>query len=162
MKYGSLLLAMALLIACGSSAQNLENDMIENPETQAEKDQNKIVKYAMENDMDVKRTESGIYYTIEKEGEGEHPTTSSKVTAHYKGYLLDGQVFDSSYKRGQPLEFGLGQVIPGWQEAIPMLKKGGKGTFIIPSGLAYGQRGAGNAIPPNAVLVFEIELVDFQ
>jgi len=75
---------------------------------------------------------------------------------------LNGQKFDSSYDRGQPLEFGLNQVIPGWQQAIPLLQKGGKGTFYIPSGLAYGTRGAGGAIPPNAVLIFEVELIDFK
>ena len=75
---------------------------------------------------------------------------------------MDGTQFDSSYDRGAPLEFKLGQVIKGWQEAIKLLKKGGKGTFLIPSHLAYGERGAGSAIPPNAVLVFDIELVDFE
>ena len=83
-----------------------------------------------------------------------------KVTVHYHGTLLDGTVFDSSVERGEPISFSLGQVIPGWQEGIPYLKKGGKGKLIIPSHLAYGGRRAGK-IPPFSVLVFEVELIDF-
>ena len=111
--------------------------------------------------MKTKQTKSGIHYVMEKEGEGDaHPTVNSQVTVHYRGTLLDGTVFDSSYDRGEPISFKLSQVIPGWQEAIPLLKKGGKATFVIPSGMAYGARKAGK-IPPNSVLAFEVELIDF-
>ena len=132
------------------------------PAEQAAADDIIIVDYLKSNGVDALKTASGIYYIIEKEGMGEHPSATGKVTTHYKGTLLDGTKFDSSYDRGQPLEFGLNQVIQGWQQAIPLLKKGGKGTFYIPSGLAYGPQGAGGIIPPNAVLVFEIELIDFK
>ncbi len=104
------------------------------------------------------KTDSGIYYIMEKEGEGEHPTPSETITAHYHGMLLDGTVFDSSVERGQPFKFELGRVIKGWQEAMTMMKPGGKGKFVIPSALAYGERGAGKVIPPNTPLVFDIEL----
>ncbi len=138
-----------------------KKEMIENPSTQAEKDQNIILEYLTNNSLNFESTESGIYYSIEKQGEGEHPTEKHVVETHYKGTLLDGKVFDSSYDRGEPIEFPLTAVIKGWQEAIPLLKKGGKGTFIIPSSLAYGTRGAGRDIPPNSVLIFDVELLDF-
>ncbi|MEL6863787.1 MAG: FKBP-type peptidyl-prolyl cis-trans isomerase [Bacteroidota bacterium] len=137
-------------------------DASEMPKRQAAKDQEVIKEYLANNGLtNYKMTESGIHYNIEMPGEGASPTASDKVKAHYTGKLLNGNVFDSSVERGKPLDFKLGGVIKGWQEAIPMLKRGGKGTFIIPSALAYGARGAGRAIPPNAVLLFEIELIDF-
>ena len=110
------------------------------------------------------QTESGLFYSIEKEGEGEQPQKGNTVKVHYKGELLDGTVFDSSFKRNQPIEFsiGVGQVIPGWDEGIALLTKGAKATLIIPSDLAYGSAGAGGVIPPNATLKFEVELVDFK
>lgn len=154
---------LLMLSACEPSAQDkLKSQMVDSPTAQADIDKNLILQYAIDNNLDVKATPSGIYYTIETPGEGEaSPDNGSLVTAHYHGMLLDGKVFDSSIDRGEPLKFQLGGVIPGWQEAIPMLKKGGKGKFLIPSTLAYGPRGAGGVIPPNAVLVFDIELVDF-
>ncbi len=129
---------------------------------QARIDQKKITKYLEASHLQMQSTESGIYYRIEEPGSGErHPGPDDHVKAHYKGTLLDGTVFDSSYDRGKPLEFKLSGVIKGWREAIALLKKGGKGTFIIPSELAYGPKGAGGAIPPNSVLIFEIALLDF-
>jgi len=110
-------------------------------------------------DKTAKRTDSGIYYTMEKEGTGKQPTATDKVEVHYHGMLLDGTVFDSSVDRGKTSEFGLQQVVKGWQEAIPLLKEGGKGTFYIPSGLCYGANPRpGGPIPPHAVLIFEVEL----
>ena len=110
------------------------------------------------------QTDSGLFYSIEKEGEGDKPQKGNSVKVHYKGELLDGTVFDSSFKRNQPIEFsiGVGQVIPGWDEGIALLNKGAKATLIIPSDLAYGAAGAGGVIPPNATLKFEVELVDFK
>ena len=109
------------------------------------------------------KTSSGLLYKFEKENNSEKPVSGNKVKVHYKGMLLDGTVFDSSYKRNQPIEFtlGIGQVIKGWDEGISLLGLGDKATFIIPSELAYGQSGAGGVIPPNATLVFDVELVKF-
>jgi len=109
-------------------------------------------------------TASGLRYKIIQEGSGKQATKGAGVSVHYKGQLLDGTVFDSSYKRKQPLDFkvGIGQVIPGWDEGILLLKVGDKARFVIPSDLAYGARGAGGVIPPNAVLIFDVELMDVK
>ncbi|MGX3066562.1 FKBP-type peptidyl-prolyl cis-trans isomerase [Ursidibacter arcticus] len=109
----------------------------------------------------VKKTESGLLYKIEKAGEGESPKATDTVKVHYKGTLTDGTVFDSSYERKEPIEFQLNQLIPGWIEAIPMLKKGGKMEIVLPPQLGYGDRQAGK-IPANSTLIFEIELLDFK
>ena len=103
-------------------------------------------------------------YEIIKKGSGSNPRVGSSVSVHYSGYLLDGTKFDSSYDRGEPITFPLGQgrVIKGWDEGISLLSKGAKAKFIIPSDLAYGERGAGGVIPPGATLIFEVELVDFK
>ncbi len=108
----------------------------------------------------VKVTESGLQYVVLKEGSGETPTAESRVKTHYKGMLIDGTVFDSSYGRGEPLEFSVQGVIKGWTEALLMMKTGAKWKIFIPSELAYGDRGAGGTIPPHSVLVFEIELLE--
>ena len=107
------------------------------------------------------QTESGLHYKIIKEGAGEQASAGKKVSVHYKGELLDGTVFDSSYKRQQPIDFvlGIGQVITGWDEGVSLLKVGDKARFLIPSDLAYGSKGAGGVIPPNATLLFDVELV---
>ena len=111
----------------------------------------------------MKKTASGLYYTITKEGEGEHPPKGANVSVHYKGTLVDGTVFDSSYQRDQPIEFsvGVGQVIPGWDEGILLLNKGAAARFVIPSHLGYGAKGAGGVIPADATLIFEVELIKF-
>ncbi|HDZ16397.1 MAG TPA: FKBP-type peptidyl-prolyl cis-trans isomerase [Methylophaga aminisulfidivorans] len=104
-------------------------------------------------------TDSGLQYEIIKEGDGATPTENDKVIAHYKGTLLDGTVFDSSYDRGEPATFPVNGVIQGWQEALKMMKEGGKWRIVVPANLAYGPRGAGQLIGPNETLVFEIELI---
>ena len=106
-------------------------------------------------------TKSGLKYIILNKGEGDKPFSGDLVKVHYKGQLLDQTVFDSSYKRNEPIEFkvGEGQVISGWDEGIMLLNKGDKARFIIPSKLAYGESGAGGVIPPNATLIFEVELI---
>ena len=133
-----------------------------NPAEQLKVDKALIEKYAKDNNLKAKSTPSGLYYVIEKEGKGAHPTATSTVKVHYKGTLLDGTEFDSSYSRGEPTEFPLNRVVRGWQEGIPLLKKGGKGKLLIPSGMAYGPRAVGAKIPANSVLVFDIELLDVK
>ena len=110
------------------------------------------------------KTSSGLLYKFEKENNSHKPSNGNKVKVHYKGMLLDGTVFDSSFKRNQPIEFtlGVGQVIKGWDEGISLLGVGDKASFIIPSDLAYGASGAGGVIPPNATLVFEVELISAE
>ncbi|MGZ5283048.1 MAG: FKBP-type peptidyl-prolyl cis-trans isomerase [Bacteroidia bacterium] len=130
---------------------------------QVQKQAQTIEAYAKEKNLSVQKTESGLYYVIETPGTGENPKAGTEVTVHYKGYLLDGTVFDESYKRGEPITFplGVGQVIRGWDEGIALFKKGGKGKLLIPSPLAYGDRESG-PIPANSILVFDIELLDFK
>ncbi|WP_298121853.1 peptidylprolyl isomerase [Flavobacterium sp.] len=104
-------------------------------------------------------TATGLKYVVLKEGSGAKPVATSNVKVHYTGSLLDGKVFDSSVQRGQPIDFGLNQVIPGWTEGVQLMTEGSKYKFLIPSKLAYGERGAGGVIPPNADLIFEVELI---
>ena len=104
-------------------------------------------------------TTSGLKYIVIKEGTGEKPVATSNVKVHYTGMLLDGKIFDSSVQRGEPIDFGLNQVIKGWTEGVQLMKEGAKYKFYIPSNLAYGEHGAGGVIPPNADLIFEVELL---
>ncbi len=104
-------------------------------------------------------TASGLQYEVLKKGTGKSPKPTDPVTVHYKGTLLDGTEFDSSYKRGEPATFQVNQVIPGWSEALQLMNVGGKYKLYIPSKLAYGQQGAGGKIGPNAMLIFEVELI---
>jgi len=107
------------------------------------------------------KTSSGLRYKIIQKGNGAQAEPKNKVKVHYEGSLENGQVFDSSFQRKEPIEFtlGIGQVIPGWDEGISLLKVGDKARFVIPSELGYGSRGAGGVIPPNATLIFDVELV---
>jgi FKBP-type peptidyl-prolyl cis-trans isomerase FkpA len=107
-------------------------------------------------------TASGLVYQSLKEGSGASPKASDVVRVHYRGTLTDGKEFDSSYKRGQPAEFPLNGVIKCWTEGVQMMKPGGKARLTCPPAIAYGERGAGGVIPPNATLVFEVELIDIK
>ena len=107
-------------------------------------------------------TASGLQYKITKEGTGKQPSASSQVTVHYKGQLLDGKVFDSSYDRGEPVEFPLNQVIPGWTEGLQLMKEGGKATLYIPAQLAYREQGVPGSIPPSSTLIFDVELLQVK
>ena len=105
---------------------------------------------------------SGIQYKVVQEGKGDKPKATDTIVAHYKGTLISGKEFDSSYKRGQPATFAVNQVIPGWQEILPMMPTGSKWQVFIPSDKAYGERGAGADIGPNETLIFEVELLEIK
>ena len=109
--------------------------------------------------VEVKTLPSGLQYEVVTEGDGPMPTASDKVEVHYTGKLIDGTVFDSSVDRGVPATFGVTQVIPGWVEALQLMKAGSKWRLFIPSDLAYGPRGAGDLIGPNQTLIFDVELL---
>lgn len=123
--------------------------------------QAEILKHLTE---DFEETPSGLFYKIERQGNGRFPTSGSKVSIHYRGSLLDGTVFDSSYHRKYPLSFtmGQGQLVKGFEEAVTLLSCDGKGIFVLPPDLAYGSSGAGGVIPPDAFLIFEMELVSID
>jgi FKBP-type peptidyl-prolyl cis-trans isomerase FkpA len=135
-------------------------------EQQLKKDDVVLQDYIKKNNLNAQKDASGVYYVVTQPGTGAKPKQGQIVSVQYKGTLLDGKEFDSSAKGngGRPIEFpiGVGQVIPGWDKAIPLLNKGSKATILIPSSLAYGQRGAGADIPADAVLRFDVELVDVK
>lgn len=110
------------------------------------------------------KTDSGLRYQIIQKGSGAKATQGKNISVHYKGQLADGRVFDSSYERKQPIDFtvGVGQVIKGWDEGLQLLQVGDKARLVIPSHLAYGSQGAGGVIPPNATLIFDVELMDVK
>lgn len=118
-----------------------------------------IQDFIKKNNLNAQKTASGLYYVIDKKGNGKHATAADQVKVHYKGTLLDGTKFDSSYDRNEPITFPLSGVIRGWTEGIPLFEEGGKGKLIIPSALGYGQNGAGGVIQPNEILVFDVELL---
>ncbi len=107
----------------------------------------------------VKTLPSGLQYKVITEGDGQQPKPTDEVTVNYRGTLVDGTEFDSSYKRGQPATFKVNEVVPGWSEALPLMKSGAKWQLFVPADLAYGEKGAGRDIPPNATLIFEVELI---
>ena len=106
-----------------------------------------------------KVTSTGLVFRSLKDGTGASPLATDKVTVHYRGTLPDGKEFDSSYKRNKPIDFSLTAVIPCWTEGVQLMKVGGKAKLVCPPGIAYGSRGAGGVIPPNATLQFEVELI---
>jgi len=146
----------------GPLAKKLYTNYKASPATQAQKDENRLIEYAVANNIDVTRTASGLYYSITKNDDGENYTRCTtqpcpKITANYKGMTLEGIEFDNSYKRGSPLVFAHGQMIPGWNEALLLMNPGSKATLLIPSHLAYGSRGFPGLIGPNEPLVFNLE-----
>ena len=114
------------------------------------------------NNEGVVETESGLQYKILKAGEGKKPSADDTVVVHYRGTLIDGTEFDSSYSRGEPVELGVNRVIQGWQEALQLMPVGSKWQIAVPSNLGYGERGAGGVIGPNATLLFDIELIEIK
>ena len=107
-------------------------------------------------------TDSGLQYEVIQSGDGRSPNRTDRVTVHYRGTLVDGREFDSSYKRGEPATFPLNRVIAGWTEGLQLMKEGDKWRLFIPSNLGYGQRGSGSMIGSNETLIFEVELLKVQ
>lgn len=140
------ILFLFLLISCNVDDSSNVN------QTEAD-----IKKYIEENNLDAQRSESGLYYVIEEQGAGEKPTSSSTVTVNYKGYFLNGSIFDQSGTDG--ITFGLNQVIAGWTEGITYFNEGGEGMLLIPSDLGYGSQ-TYNGIPGGSVLIFDIKLLN--
>ncbi|MEM9833317.1 MAG: FKBP-type peptidyl-prolyl cis-trans isomerase [Bacteroidota bacterium] len=140
-----------------------QEEMLAQQAEQFKTDSVVINEYLTENNIEAETTDSGLRYVITEEGSGVQPSAGDSVFVHYRGTLLDGTPFDSSYDRGSPYGFPLGQraVIQGWDEGIALLNKGAKATLFVPSPLAYGPRG-NPPIPPNTVLLFDVELVDVK
>lgn len=126
---------------------------------QAEKDEKAIQQYIADHSLNATKGENGLYYVITTQGTGANPSLSSYVTVAYTGKLTDGSIFDQSTSAG--IEFQLSGVIEGWKQGIPYFKKGGKGMLLIPSALGYGVQGT-SGIPPNSVLIFDINLIDVK
>jgi FKBP-type peptidyl-prolyl cis-trans isomerase FkpA/FKBP-type peptidyl-prolyl cis-trans isomerase FklB len=138
--------------------QRLEQERAEEATVNREEGEAFLAQNAQNDDVMV--TESGLQYRVIEEGEGDRPSATDRVTVHYRGTLINGVEFDSSYARGEPATFGLNQVIPGWTEGLQLMREGGKYEFFIPSDLAYGEQGRPGPIGPNATLIFEVELIE--
>jgi len=141
-----------------------EKDTEQKQKGAGEKNKSEGAKFLEENKKKpgVKTTASGLQYKVEKEGTGAQPKATDMVTVNYRGTLIDGTEFDSSYKRGQPATFPVNGVIKGWTEALQLMKQGSKYQLFIPSNLAYGERAMGPDIGPNSTLIFEVELQDVK
>jgi len=153
--YGGIALSLILLMATSCLKDNSAD--------YKSKELAELEQYLIDNNITVQPRESGLYYIETLEGQGDLPVSGDTLTVDYKGQLINGFVFDSTMTRG-PFIFQLGvdPVIPGWEEGISLMKKGGKATLIIPSSLAYGANGSGLSIPPYATLVFDVDLVDIK
>jgi len=130
-----------------------------NPTTLEQRDENTIIDYAADQGMDAVRTRSGIYIVNHRVGKGDSIKWGDPITVHYRGYLLGGQEFDSSYKRGKPISFRVGSMIAGWNEALPFLRIGSEATLLIPSHMGYGKRGFPGFVEPDEILAFDIEIL---
>ena len=145
---------------------DIKNKIQNKAELKAQKEKEEQEKMSAQNFLEenkkrdeVKTTDSGLQYEVLTEGTGTSPKLTDQVEVHYKGTLLDGTEFDSSFKRNQTAKFPVNGVIQGWQEGLQLMKEGSRYKFYIPAELGYGSQGAGNSIPPNATLIFEVELI---
>ncbi len=162
---GKVLLSDEELVAIKNNfRQALAKKQEEARKTIAEKNKKEGEAFLAENSKKegVKTLPSGLQYKVITEGNGKSPAATDTVTVNYRGTLIDGTEFDSSYKRGKPATFPVNGVIPGWTEALQLMKEGAKWQIFIPSNLAYGEKGAGNIIGPDATLIFEVELVSVK
>ena len=146
--FSILIFSLIVLSSCNKSLSE---------EEQFDEDVSLIKEYIADNELDAMSTESGLYYTIDKLGTGNFPNANNEVTVRYKGYFLDGGVFDQSDEFG--ISFNLQNVIQGWTEGIPLYKEGGEGILLVPSKLGYGKQGKGS-VPPNTVMIFEVKLLE--
>jgi len=144
--------------------QKLQQDYLAKNKAAGEKNKKEGEAFQAENKKKtgVVTTASGLQYQVITEGKGANPKANAVVKVHYKGMLLDGKEFDSSYKRGEPVKVKIGEVIPGWSEALPLMKVGGKYKLVIPAALAYGEKEVGQVIGPNSTLIFEVELLGIE
>lgn len=143
----------------GALAEKLYVNYVASPMNQDQKDENAIIEYAVDKGLDVQRTNSGLYYYIEKEGVGPNLIMGQPCKAHYNGAFLDGKIFDSSHNRGEPIIFSVGQMNAGWNEALQLMNTGTKAKLLLPSRLAYGEKGFPGYVPPNTPLYFDLELL---
>lgn len=134
----------------------------QNPSTQAEKDDNIIIDYIMKLNIPFERTPNGLYYNITQKGTGNGYLPNQPAKAHYRGYFLNGRIFDSSFSRDRPIDFKTGQMIAGWNEAMSFMGPGTKAMLIIPSRLAYKEKGFRDLIGPNEVIGYDIELLSLS
>jgi FKBP-type peptidyl-prolyl cis-trans isomerase len=154
--------AKAMITTFSSSARHEVTVNAENGEIMQHDTYSRFPGWDIPEDAEMQKTDSGLMYYVIEKGDGKTPAgPSSTVKVNYAGFLVDGTKFDSSFDRGQPIEFPLNRVIAGWTEGVGMMQEGGKWKLIIPSDLGYGARGAGGGrIPPNAMLVFDVELIE--
>ena len=143
---------------------SLSGELIPNPEVQGHFDHNDIIAFAIDQPIDLKVTPSGLFYYILEEGVGSKLDWGDKAAVHYKGFYIDGKMFDSSCRKAEPLEITVGTMIDGWNEGLQLLGAGGKAILLVPSRLAYGEEGLKDSrerelVPPNQVLIFELQVV---
>jgi len=146
-------------------ALRLAGGLIAQPGNYVEKGQNEVINYAIDQKLDVQSTSRGLLYQVIEPGEGESIEWGDRLQVHYQGYFLDGTTFDSSYERGKPLEFYVGNVIPGWNEGLQKLRVGSKALLLVPAHLAYGVQGlsdgqGGYLVPPKKSLIFQIHVME--
>ena len=147
----------AVKVPEGPLAQKLYANYHTDPQTIDQKEENQLIEYAVNNNIDVTRSPSGLYYHVVKTSDGPNYVRGDEVTTDYRGVFLNGKEFDSSYGRGEPIKFKVGQMNPSWNEGLTYMNQGSSATFLVPSRLAYGAKGFPGYIEPNTPLVFTLE-----